>query len=106
KQGDQISVTLEATDVPTDRLLWQTTVLAKADNMIELQEKLKNQIQQGLLPLLGGGGGAIETASMPKNQEAYDLYLRSVAQSPDPKPNHEAIKMLEWAVQIDQNYAP
>jgi len=106
KQGDQISVTLEATDVPTNRLLWETTVLEKADNLIGLQDQLKTQIQRGLLPVLGGGGGAIETASRPKSQEAYDYYLRSVAQSHDPKPNKEAIKMLEWAVGIDPTYAP
>ena len=106
KQGDEISVTLEAIDVPTDRLLWQTTVMEKADNLIGLQDQLKTQIQRGLLPVLGGGGGAIETASRPKNQQAYDLYLRSVAVPHDPKPNKEAIKMLEWAVGIDQTYAP
>ena len=106
KQGDQISVTLEAIDVPTDRLLWETTVMEKADNLIGLQDQLKTQIQRGLLPVLGGGGGAIETASRPKSQEAYDLYLRSVAQAHDPKPNKEAIKMLEWAVGIDPSYAP
>src|SRR5579862_3554114 len=106
KQGDLLAVTLEATDVPTDRLLWNTTVSAKADNLIGLHEELKSQIQRGLLPVLGGGGGAIETASAPKNQEAYDFYLRSVAQPHDPKPNKEAIKMLEWAVGIDSSYAP
>jgi serine/threonine protein kinase/TolB-like protein len=106
KQGDQISVTLEAIDVPTDRLLWETTVTEKADNLIGLQDQLKSQIQNGLMPVLGGGGGAIETASRPKNQEAYDFYLRSVAQPHDPKPNKEAIKMLEWAVGIDPTYAP
>jgi serine/threonine protein kinase/Tfp pilus assembly protein PilF len=106
KQGDQLSVTLEAIDVPTDRLVWETTVYEKADNMIGLQEQLKTQIQRGLLPVLGGGGGAIEAASRPKNQEAYDFYLRSVAQPHDPKPNKEAIKMLEWAVGIDPTYAP
>jgi TolB-like protein len=105
KQGDQLSVTLEAIDVPTDRLLWQTTVTDKADNFIGLQDQLKTQIQSGLLPLLGGGG-AIDTASRPKNQEAYDFYLRSVAQPHDPGPNKEAIKMLEWAVGIDSTYAP
>ena len=41
KQGDLLAVTLEATDVPTDRLLWKTTVSAKADNLIGLQEQLK-----------------------------------------------------------------
>ena len=40
-------------------------------------------------------------ASRPKNQQAYDLYLRSVAVPHDPAPNKEAIKMLEWAVGID-----
>jgi len=106
KQGDQLTVTLEATDVPTDRLLWQTTVTAKADDMVGLQEQLSTQVQRGLLPILGGGGGGIEAAARPKNQQAYDFYLRSVAVPHDPAPNKEAIKMLEWAVGIDPGYAP
>ncbi len=106
KQGDQLTVTLEAVDVPTERVLWETSVREKADNFIGLQDQLKTQIQSGLLPVLGGGGGAIDTASRPKSQEAYDFYLRSVAQPHDPKPNKEAFKMLEWAVAIDPTYAP
>ena len=106
KQGDQVMVTLEAIDVPTDRLIWQNTVTAKADDLIGLQEQLSTQVQHGLLPVLGGAGGAVEAASRPKNQQAYDFYLRSVAVPHDPDPNREAIKMLEWAVGIDPNYAP
>ena len=95
-------MTLEAIDVPTDRLLWQTTVTAKADDLIGLQEQLSTQVQHGLLPILGGAAGAVEAAaSRPKNQQAYDFYLRSVAVPHDPAPNKEAIKMLEWAVGID-----
>ncbi|MFZ0859041.1 MAG: protein kinase [Candidatus Sulfotelmatobacter sp.] len=107
KQGDQLTVTLEAIDVPTDRLLWQTTVAAKADDLIGLQEQLSSQVQHGLLPVLGGAAGASESAaSRPKNQQAYDLYLRSIAVPHDAAPNKEAIKMLEWAVGIDPSYAP
>jgi serine/threonine protein kinase len=107
KQGDQILVTLECIDVPTDRLLWQRTVSEKADNLIGLQEQLTSQVQHGLLPMLGGGGGAVDaSASRPKNQQAYDFYLRSIAVPHDPAPNKEAIKMLEWAVGIDPTYAP
>jgi TolB-like protein len=107
KQGDQLTVTLEAIDVPTDRLLWQATVTAKADDLIGLQEQLTTQVEHGLLPILGGTGGAVESAaSRPKNQQAYDLYLRSVAVPHDPAPNKEAIRMLEWAVGIDSSYAP
>src|SRR5579862_422408 len=107
KQGDQLLVTLEAIDVPTDRLLWQTTVTERAENLIGLQQQLTNQLQNGLLPILGASGGTVESAaSQPRNQEAYDLYLRSVAVPHDVGPNKEAIKMLEWAVGIDPNYAP
>ena len=107
KQGDQLTVTLEAIDVPTDRLLWQATVNAKADDLIGLQEQLTTQVQHGLLPILGGATGTVDaSASRPKNQQAYDFYLRSVAVPHDPGPNKEAIKMLEWAVGIDSSYAP
>ena len=106
KQGDQILVTLEAIDVPTNRLLWQTTVAEKTDNLIGLQEQLTTQVQHGLLPILGSGGAVEGAASRPKNQQAYDFYLRSVAVPHDPAPNKEAIKMLEWAVGIDPTYAP
>jgi serine/threonine protein kinase len=106
RQGDQLTVTLEAVDVPTERLLWQSSVTARVDDLIGLQQQLSAQVQQGLLPALGGAGGAVETASRPKNQQAYDFYLRSVAQPHDPAPNKEAIKLLEWAVGIDSSYAP
>jgi TolB-like protein len=107
KQGDQLSVTLEAIDVPTDRLLWQGSATAKAEDLIGLQEQLTSQVEHGLLPILGGAAGAVESAaSRPKNQQAYDFYLRSVAVPHDPGPNKEAIKMLEWAVGIDSSYAP
>jgi TolB-like protein len=107
KQGDDLSVTLEAIDVPTEQLLWQTTVTAKADDMIGLHEQLSTQVQHGLLPILGGAAGAAESAaSRPKNQQAYDFYLRSVAVPHDPSPNKEAIRMLEWTVGIDPSYAP
>jgi TolB-like protein len=107
RQGDQLLITLEAIDVPTDRLLWQTTITGKVDDMIGLQEKLSTQVQRGLLPVLGGAGGPGEAeASRPKNQQAYDFYLRSVAVPHDTQPNKEAITMLEWAVGIDPTYAP
>jgi TolB-like protein len=106
KQGEQLLVTLEAIDVSTDRLLWQATVAEKADNLIGLQEQLTSQVQHGLLPILGSGGAVEAVASRPKNQQAYDFFLRSVAVPHDPGPNKEGIKMLEWAAGLDPTYAP
>ena len=106
KLGDNLIVTLEAIDVPTDRLLWQASVTERADNLIGLHQQLTAQVQNGLLPILGGGGAVEAAGSRPTNQQAYDFYLRSVAVPHDPAPNKEAIKMLEWAVGIDPSYAP
>jgi eukaryotic-like serine/threonine-protein kinase len=106
KQGDQLTVTLECVDVPNDRVLWENSVTAKTDDLIGMRQQLSTLVQHGLLPVLGGAGGEVETSSQPKNQQAYDFYLRSVAVPHDPAPNKEAIKMLEWAVGIDSSYAP
>jgi len=106
KQDNQLIVTLEAIQVNTDRLLWQTSFNASAQDLIALQERLATQLRQGLLPILGVAGGFVDTATRPKNQEAYDLYLRSAAAPHDPAPNKQAIAMLERAVGLDPSYAP
>jgi len=41
-----------------------------------------------------------------KNEEAYDIYLRSIAVPHDPLPNKDAIAMLERAAGMDPSYAP
>jgi eukaryotic-like serine/threonine-protein kinase len=106
RMGEQLSVTLEAIDVSNDRLLWQATVSAPVNDLISLQSQLSTQVQQGLLPVLGGAGGAYNTASRPKSQEAYDLYLHSLALPHDPEPNKDAIAVLEHVVGVDPGYAP
>jgi TolB-like protein len=106
RQGDQLTVTLEAIDVPSDRLLWQGTVTASVNDLISLQNLLSTQVQHGLLPVLGVAGGALSTASRPKSQEAYDLYLHALALPHDPGPNKDAIAVLEHVVGEDAGYAP
>jgi serine/threonine protein kinase/TolB-like protein len=106
RQGEQLTVTLEAIDVSNDRLLWQANVTAPVNDLISLQNQLSTQVQQGLLPVLGGAGGDLNTASRPKSQEAYDLYLHSLALPHDPAPNKDAIAVLEHVVGEDPGYAP
>jgi eukaryotic-like serine/threonine-protein kinase len=105
RQGEQLSVTLEAIDVSSDRLIWQSTVTAPVNDLISLQNQLTTQVQAGLLPALGAGG-TLSTASRPKSQEAYDLYLHSLALPHDPAPNKDAIAVLEHVVGEDPGYAP
>jgi len=106
RQGEQLTVTLEAIDVASDRLLWETRVTAGINDLISLQGQLTTQVQQGLLTALGVAGGSLGTASRPKSQEAYDLYLHSLALPHDPAPNKDGIAVLEHVVGVDPGYAP
>jgi len=106
RQGDHILVTLEAIGVRNDRLLWETNFSAPTQNLIALQGQLSDQIRQGLLPALGAAGEFLNTSTKPKNQEAYNLYLRSLSVPHDAGPNKAAIASLEKATQLDPDYAP
>src|ERR1022692_3232733 len=46
KQGDRLMVTLEAIETASNRLLWQTTVTAPADDLIKLQSTMAAQVNQ------------------------------------------------------------
>jgi serine/threonine protein kinase/TolB-like protein len=106
RQGDHLLVTLEATETKTNRMLWQTNFTSSSEDLIALQSQLATQVRQGLLPILGAAGSYLDTSTRPKSQEAYDLYLHSLALPHDAGPNKDAIAVLEHVVQTDPNYAP
>ncbi len=106
KQGDRLMITLEAIQVEGNRLLWQTNVTAPAQDLLALQAQMAAKIRQELLPALGVGGGLLDTGAGPKDAEAYNLYLHSLALPHDARPNKDAIAVLEHVVEVDPTYAP
>jgi eukaryotic-like serine/threonine-protein kinase len=105
-EGNQLEVTLEAVDVANNRSVWRDTVAVAASDKIAMREQITTRVRQGLVPALGGSSASGEAATRPKSEEAYDLYLRSIAVPHDVVPNKDAIAMLERAVGIDPTYAP
>jgi len=106
KEGSQLQITLEAIDVENNRTIWRDTMTVAAPDMIAMRGQITGKVRQGLVPALGAGTNSAEGATRPKNEEAYDLYLRSIAVPHDPVPNKDAIAMLERAVGLDPAYAP
>ncbi|MGC2194818.1 MAG: protein kinase [Terriglobales bacterium] len=105
KEGDQLQITLEAVDVENNRTLWRDTLNVAAPDMIAMRSQIMAKVRQGLVPALGAGTDSTESGTRPRNEEAYDLYLRSVSLPHDPAPNKDAIAMLERAVGLDRTYA-
>ncbi len=106
KEGSQLQITLEAIDVENNRTLWRDTMTVAAPDMIAMRGQITAKVRQGLVPALGAGTDSAEGVTRPRNEEAYDLYLRSISMPHDPLPNKDAIVMLERAVGLDPSYAP
>jgi eukaryotic-like serine/threonine-protein kinase len=106
KEGDQLQITLEAVDVANNRTVWRDTLNVGVADMIAMRGEIAGKVRQGLVPALGAGENSAEAGTRPKNEEAYDLYLRSVSLPHDAAPNKEAITMLERSVGLDSTYAP
>src|SRR4051794_11738275 len=105
RNANELQLTLEAIDVDKNKVVWRDTFSFLAGDLKAIQDRVLIRVRQGLLPLLGvtqvGGPG-----TRPKNEEAYDLFLKASATPHDPTPNKQAIAMLERSVELDPNYAP
>ncbi|HEV2492758.1 MAG TPA: protein kinase [Terriglobia bacterium] len=106
REGDELRVTIEAVDVDSNRLLWRDTVSSPMKDLIALREQLTARVREGLMPVIAGPTASANTSTTPKDPEAYNLFLRSLAVSHDPAPNKQGIGMLEQAVALDPTYAP
>lgn len=72
--------------------------------MIATQVQIALRVRGGLAPALGAS--AAETGPQPRNEQAYDLFLKSAALPLDAGRNPKAVEMLEKAVKLDPTYPP
>ena len=105
KEGDQLSLTLEAIDVSGNTVIWRDSAVVGSDELLSLRQKVADSVGQGLIPLLEPTAVA-STGTLPSSEEAYNLYLRSLQETTDPIPNSGALALLERAVELDPDYAP
>jgi DNA-binding winged helix-turn-helix (wHTH) protein/serine/threonine protein kinase len=104
--GGQLQITMEAVDVDDNRLVWRDTVNVPAKDSLALQAQLAASARGRLAPALGASAMERGALTSPRNQEAYDLYLRTLYLTGDPEPNRTALAMLERSVKLDPTYAP
>jgi tetratricopeptide (TPR) repeat protein len=101
----QLSLAIEAQHVLQERVIWRTLITAPAGDLLAMRGRIAESVRQGLLPALGARAVA-SSGSMPADDEAYQLYLRSLALPQQPKPTERAIEMLERAVTLEPAFAP
>jgi len=102
---DRLRVTVEAMDVAKQEVIWRTSLEVPSADVLKLHDDIGTNLEKGLLPSLGIAGGEL-SATKPKGQQAYDLYLRSQDPAYDIEHNKQAIALLEKSVALDPGYAP
>ena len=104
KEGGYLHVALEAVDVERNRVVWRDSFESPADSLVAVQVQIALRVRGGLAPSLGASG--TDTSVEPRNEEAYELYLRSAALPMGPTHNKQALDMLERAIKLDSGYPP
>ncbi len=102
--GDELRITLQATDRLQNRLVWHDQMVSPFDSLIATRMQLALRVREGLAASLGSAITAM--TPVPTHEDAYALYLRSVAVPFDPEPNPDGIALLEQALALDDSYAP
>jgi DNA-binding winged helix-turn-helix (wHTH) protein/TolB-like protein len=104
--GNELQITMEAVDTDENRVLWHDTVNVPANNLLQLQAQVAAMSKGSLARTLGITQFVTETSPPANNEQAYELYLRSLAIDWDAAPDREAIELLRKSVLLDPTYAP
>jgi TolB-like protein/tetratricopeptide (TPR) repeat protein len=104
RAGDQLRITLEATDVDSNRILWRDSVDAPTQSLIATHIQIALRVREGLAPVLGVT--ATSSIRPPTSEEAYNLFLRSTTFPYGSNQNAEALALLERSVELDPDYVP
>jgi len=105
KDGDDLRITTQLVDVKPDKILWQDSVDLKYDKLLTVQDRVAQQIIQGLELNLSPTEAANLKPDKPINSLAYEYYLRGV----DLYSLNEfgpAIELLQKSAALEPNYAP
>ena len=97
EDNDQLSLAVEAQHVLQERVIWRTRITAPAGDLLAMRDVSQKACSRACCRL-SGRAPFRRSGSTPAHDEAYQLYLRSLALPQQPKPTERAIEMLERAV--------
>lgn len=105
KEGDDLRITTQLIDVKPDKILWREAIDVKYDNLLTVQDRVTQQIINGLELNLSPTEAANLRPEKPINTAAYEYYLRGI----DLYSMNDfgaAIEVLEKAINLAPGYAP
>lgn len=107
RAGDHVRITGQLVDATTGGHIWADRFDGKLDNIFELQEQVASSVVGAIEPKLRSSEIDRVARKPTENLDAYDLYLRALAQvhKLTPDANQDAIRLSLTALEIDPTYA-
>jgi TolB-like protein/class 3 adenylate cyclase len=108
KAGNRVRITGQLIDTTTGAHIWADRFDGALDDIFELQDQVASSVIGAIEPKLVHAEIARATRKPTEGLDAYDLYLRALAQfhKLTLEANREAIRLLHQALEIDPSYAP
>jgi DNA-binding winged helix-turn-helix (wHTH) protein/TolB-like protein len=104
KEGDEILITAQLIDLQEERPLWSDTFRLKYNRIIELQDRVSQQIIENLAVQLSPAEKVQLDREVTRNADAYEQYLQGVDLYQTNK-FASALDRLERAVKLDPAFA-
>jgi len=105
KDGDDLRITAQLIDVKPDKILWREVIDMKYDKLLEVQDRVAQQIIKELELNLTPAEAANLKPEKPISTSAYEDYLRGIDLY-SLNDFSAAIGMLQRSTEIAPNYAP
>jgi serine/threonine protein kinase len=107
RAGNRVRITTQLSDTRTDEVLWSATYDREMKDVFEIQTDVSQNIVQALQAKLSPDEVTDIREVRKENVEAYDLYLRGVAEfrKARKEENDRAIDLYKQAIGKDPKYA-
>jgi len=108
KSGNRVRITSQLIDTTTGAHIWADRFDGALDDIFELQDQVASSVVGAIEPKLRQSEIERATRKPTANLDAYDLYLRALAQSYKyiEEGMREAVALLQRALAIDASHAP
>jgi adenylate cyclase len=105
--GDRLRITAQLIDAATGHHLWAERYDRESSDVFALQDEITREVAAALQVKLTEGEQARMWASGTPSLEAWELAIQAIAliQSHRREDTHEARRLLEQALRLDENYA-
>jgi DNA-binding winged helix-turn-helix (wHTH) protein/TolB-like protein len=104
KEGDDLRINLQLIDTNTNQTIWVQPLDLKYDRLLTVQDRVTQQVIQGLQVRLTPVESEQLRLDAPRNPLAYETYLRGLDQYQ--AGNYvQAVRTLEQSIALDSGYA-